>query len=119
MMCSVTAAVSLEEVFKALADPTRIAVIERLGVGPASTMELAQPFAMALPSFTQHLEVLERAGIVTSHKSGRVRTYQLTPEPLEVAATWVLEQRNHWSRRLDQLDQFLLTMNDSNTKDTP
>jgi DNA-binding transcriptional ArsR family regulator len=113
----VTTAVSLEEVFKALADPTRIAVIERLGVGPASTMELAQPFAMALPSFTQHLDVLERAGIIASHKNGRVRTYQLTPEPLEVAAAWVLAQRNHWSRRIDQLDQFLLTMN--NTMDTP
>jgi len=115
----VTTAVSLEEVFKALADPTRIAVIERLGVGPASTSELAHPFAMALPSFTQHLDVLERARIIASHKNGRVRTYQLTPEPLEVAATWVLEQRNHWSRRFDQLDQFLLTMNDPNKKDTP
>ncbi len=109
----VTTAVSLEEVFKALADPTRIAVIERLGVGPASTMELAQPFSMALPSFTQHLDVLERAGIIASHKHGRVRTYQLTPEPLEVAANWVAGQRNHWTRRLDQLDQHLLTMKDN------
>ena len=77
----------LVDVFRALADPTRIAVVERLGVSTATTSELARSFNMALPSFTQHLDVLEQCGIVTSHKQGRVRTYRLTPEPLERAAS--------------------------------
>jgi DNA-binding transcriptional ArsR family regulator len=101
---------SLVDVFRALADPTRIAVVERLGVGTASTSELARPFDMALPSFTQHLDVLEQCGVVTSHKRGRVRTYRLTPEPLERAAGWLAGQRDHWTGRFDRLDEHLLTM---------
>jgi DNA-binding transcriptional ArsR family regulator len=97
----------LNLVFQALADPTRRAVIERLGRGPAPTTELARPFAMALPSFTQHLDVLERSGLVTSHKQGRVRTYRLSPTPLRVAEDWMAVQHDVWSRRLDQLDDYL------------
>jgi len=95
-------------VFQALADPTRLAVVERLSVGPASTSELARPFEMALPSFIQHLAVLERVGIVSSQKSGRVRIYQLLPDALARAATWLGTNRSHWERRLDQLDELLL-----------
>ncbi len=98
----------LGEVFGALADPTRLAVVERLSIGPASTTELARPFAMALPSFVQHLGVLERAGIVTSHKTGRVRINQLAPERLRLAAEWLAVHRSHWERRLDQLDALLV-----------
>ncbi|GAA3442819.1 ArsR/SmtB family transcription factor [Planomonospora venezuelensis] len=97
----------LDQVFQALADPTRRKVIERLVSGPAATSELAKPFDMALPSFTQHLTVLERAGLVTSAKQGRVRTYRLAPAALEVAGGWLAEQRRTWERRLDQLDRFL------------
>lgn len=96
------------EVFKALSDPTRLAVVERLSIGPASATELARPFEMALPSFMQHLGVLERAGVVTSHKTGRTRTYQLAPAGLQAAATWLTTFRPHWERRLDQLDHLLL-----------
>lgn len=99
---------SVSRVFHALADPTRRQVIERLGSGPASTSELAEPFAMALPSFTQHLAVLEGAGLVTSHKQGRTRTYRLAPDGLETAEGWLAGQRRSWERRLDQLDAFLL-----------
>ncbi len=99
----------LAATFKALADPTRLAVVERLSIGPAGATELARPFAMALPSFMQHLDVLEHAGIVSSHKSGRTRIYQLTVDPLTDAATWLSTHRNHWHRRLDQLDELLLT----------
>jgi DNA-binding transcriptional ArsR family regulator len=106
----VTTATDPDDVFRALADPTRRAVIERLGVGPASTSELARPFGMALPSFAQHLAVLERCGLVASSKEGRVRTYRLTPEPLERAGSWLAEQREHWTRRLDQLDAHLSMM---------
>jgi DNA-binding transcriptional ArsR family regulator len=95
-------------VFRALSDATRAAVVERLSVAPASASELARPFDMALPSFMQHLGVLEEAGIVTSHKTGRSRIYQLRPEPLGAATEWLLTFRNHWQRRLDALDQVLL-----------
>ncbi len=108
-----TAPVALEDVFKALADPTRRAVIERLGVGPASTSELARPFDMALPSFVQPLEVLEHSGLVTSTKPGRVRTYRLTPGPLERAGAWLADQREQWTRRLDQLDSHLMALKDA------
>lgn len=100
----------LDRIFQALADPTRRAVVERLARGPAAVSELAQPFAMALPSFTQHLAVLERSGLVQSRKLGRVRTYWLAPEPLAPAAQWMAQQREQWERRLDQLDSFLTTL---------
>jgi DNA-binding transcriptional ArsR family regulator len=99
-----------ERVFKALADPTRLAVVERLGHGPAATSELADEFEMALPSFLQHLRVLEDSGLVASHKQGRVRTYRLTPEPLRAAEHWLSEQRDVWERRLDRLDEHLYEM---------
>ena len=110
MVISVVSAPSLDAVFQALADPTRLAVVERLGVGPASTSELARPFAMALPSFAQHLDVLERSGLVTSSKQGRVRTYRLTPAPLERAGNWLAGQHELWTRRLDQLDAHLANL---------
>ena len=69
--------------------------------------ELARPFSMALPSFSQHLGVLEQCGLVRSQKSGRVRTYQLAPEPLAAAEDWMAAQRTLWERRLDQLDDYL------------
>jgi DNA-binding transcriptional ArsR family regulator len=100
----------LNDVFKALADPTRRAVLERLSRGPASMTELAQPFAMALPSFSQHLHVLERCGLVRSRKRGRVRTYRLSPRPLQAVEHWLDRQRALWERRLDQLDDHLRTM---------
>jgi DNA-binding transcriptional ArsR family regulator len=100
----------LDQVFQALADPTRRRVIERLVSGPASTSELAEPFDMALPSFLQHLRVLERAGLVTSTKTGRVRTYQLAPRGLELADGWLADQRRLWERRLDQLDDLLANL---------
>ena len=62
---------------------------------------------MALPSFIQHLAVLEGCGLVRSRKSGRVRTFQLVPQPLEAAESWMAEQRALWERRLNQLDNFL------------
>lgn len=83
-------------------------VIERLVSGPASTSDLAEPFTMALPSFTQHLGVLERAGLVTSSKQGRTRTYRLSPAGLDSAQGWLADQRRVWERRLDQLDSFLI-----------
>ena len=107
--------VRLNHVFQALADPTRRAVLKRLGRGPAPTLELARRFDMALPSFTQHLGVLEKSGLVKSRKSGRVRTYQLAPRPLQAAESWITNQRKLWERRLDQLDAYLLTMKEGDS----
>jgi DNA-binding transcriptional ArsR family regulator len=94
-------------VFRALADPTRREVVARLSVRPASVSELAAPFDMALPSFVQHLRVLEESGLVRSKKQGRVRTYRLAPERLRLAENWLSKQRALWERRLDQLDAYL------------
>lgn len=100
----------LNRVFQALADPTRRAVLERLASGSVSVSELAKPFNMALPSFSQHLDVLENCGLVQSQKAGRVRTYQLVPQSLQAAEQWMAEQRAIWEVRLEQLDDYLLTL---------
>jgi DNA-binding transcriptional ArsR family regulator len=100
----------LTRIFQALTDPTRRAVLERLTRGPAPVSELAQPFKMALPSFVQHLQVLEHSGLVRSKKQGRVRTYTLASQPLKAAERWLSAQRAHWERRLDALDDFLKTL---------
>src|SRR5688572_67401 len=101
------AADPIERVFSALSDPTRRRVVERLSVSPASVSELAAPFDMALPSFVQHLQVLEGCGLVSSQKTGRVRIYQLTPDRLRHAEDWLASRRVLWERRLDQLDRYL------------
>jgi DNA-binding transcriptional ArsR family regulator len=100
----------LSQVFQALTDPTRRAVLDRLTRGPAPVSELARPFKMALPSFTQHLDVLEASGLVRSKKVGRVRTYSLAPQPLKAAEHWLAARRAQWERRLDALDAFLKTL---------
>jgi DNA-binding transcriptional ArsR family regulator len=103
-------ATALDGVFGALADPTRRQVLERLHRGPASVSELAAPFEMALPSFVQHLRVLEGSGLVRSKKAGRVRTYQLVPGRLQTVETWLGRQRVLWERRLDRLDDYLIRL---------
>jgi DNA-binding transcriptional ArsR family regulator len=99
----------VDTVFRALADPTRRAIVEQLGVGPASTSKIAEPFPMALPSLVQHLGILEESGVVTSTKVGRVRTYRLASDPLGSVRQWLDEQRNVWEERLDRLDAHLET----------
>lgn len=97
----------LTRVFQALADPTRLAVVERLCQGPVATSELAAPFKMAMPSFLQHLDVLADCGLIRSKKKGRVRTYELAPEALKPVEDWLSAQRKLWEKRLDRLDSFL------------
>ena len=103
----------VDDVFRALADPTRRKVLERLSRGPASVSELAEPFGMALPSFVQHLKVLEDCGLARSEKSGRVRTYRLAPARLKLAEHWLSQQRSLWTRRLDRLDAYLLELEEN------
>lgn len=105
----------LGPVFRALAHPTRRAVVERLGQGPAATKELARPFQVALPSFLEHMEILEASGLVRSTKRGRVRIWRLAPRRLAAAEGWLAEQRAIWERRLDQLDDYLQAMDDPTT----
>lgn len=101
---------AMDEVFKALGDPTRRRVIERLGKSPASASELAAPFDMAFQSFSEHLKMLEDAGLVTSRKKGRVRTYTLAPKRMKLAEDWLSRQRSLWEQRLDQLDDYLMKL---------
>lgn len=101
----------LNDTFHALADPTRRAVLAVLGSGPSTVSDLAQPFDMALPTFLQHLKVLEECGLVRSKKVGRVRTCQIKPKALSEAEDWLGAQRSLWTRRLDQLDDYLRQLN--------
>lgn len=98
----------LDTVFAALADPTRRAVLGRLGRGPASIGELAEPFEMALPSFMKHIRSLEGCGLIRTAKQGRVRTCLLEPQRLAVVDGWLAEQRVIWERRTDRLEAFVL-----------
>jgi DNA-binding transcriptional ArsR family regulator len=100
----------LDQVFHALADPTRRAVLERLSRGPASVTELAGRFEMALPSFVQHLQVLEQSGLIRSQKVGRVRTCKIASRRMKSAERWLAEQRELWERRLDQLDDYVMEL---------
>ncbi len=98
----------LDAVLRALADPTRRAVVQRLAKSPAVVSELAAPFSMALPSLMQHLRVLEDAGLVTSEKNGRVRTVSLIPGALDVLQLWLGEQRTPAEQQADRLGIHLI-----------
>ena len=98
---------AVDQVFHALSNPTRRKVLERLSAGPATVSELAAPFDMQLPSFVQHLSVLERSRLVKSKKRGRVRTYEMAPERFEVVEGWLTARRKLWEARLDRFDQYV------------
>lgn len=106
----------VDGVFRALADPTRRDVLTRLSVRPASVSDLAATYDMALPSFMEHLKVLEGSGLVRSHKEGRVRTYEFVPRQLRLAEDWLTRQRMLWEQRLDQLDNYLMQMKQETEK---
>jgi DNA-binding transcriptional ArsR family regulator len=97
----------LDSTFLALADPTRRAVLGRLGRGPASVSELAKPFDMALPSFLKHIRFLEDSGWIRTHKSGRVRMCVIETASFDVVEVWLSEQRALWKGRTDRLEQFV------------
>ena len=97
----------LDEVFHALADPTRRQLVERLTRGAASVSELAEPLDMSLPGVMQHLKVLDEAGLTVSEKRGRVRWRRLNVEALAAAEVWIGERRRLWTARLDSLERHL------------
>jgi DNA-binding transcriptional ArsR family regulator len=100
----------LDRVFHALADPTRRAIVERLVQHPMSVSELAAPFAMSLPAVMQHLAVLETAGLVRSHKTGRVRTCLIDPVAMRLIEHWIDDRRADRRRPFDRLDDYLATI---------
>jgi DNA-binding transcriptional ArsR family regulator len=97
----------LDGVFVALADPTRRAVIRRLGRGPTSVGDLARGFPMTLPSFMKHVRTLEANGLIRTTKAGRVRTCTLDRERLALVEDWLAEQRRIWEERTDRLERFV------------
>ncbi|MGE8722054.1 ArsR/SmtB family transcription factor [Leptospira terpstrae] len=99
---------TIDSILQALSDPTRRQVIERLGIGPASVSDLASPFSMAMPSFMQHLEILESSQLIYTEKVGRVRICYLNQNPFSVMDSWLQVQKSLWETRLNQLDSFLL-----------
>jgi len=101
-----------DDVFGALSNPTRREVLERLSSGPATVSELAARFDMKLPSFVQHLSVLERSRLVRSKKRGRVRTYEIAPERFNVVEDWLTARRRMWEARLDRFDHYVKQLKD-------
>ena len=98
---------TLNHSFSALADPTRRDILERLGRGPATISELAEPYGMSLTGLKKHVRILEEADLVTTEKVGRTRECRLGREQLEDAAQWIEMYRSHWERRLDRLEAYL------------
>ncbi|MEO8335108.1 MAG: metalloregulator ArsR/SmtB family transcription factor [bacterium] len=105
-----------DDVFHALANSTRRKVLEQLSVGPATVGELAAPFDMKLPSFVQHLSVLEQSRLVKSKKRGRVRTYEIAPERFKVVEDWLTERRQLWEARLNRFDEYVKQLKEKESK---
>lgn len=99
--------VQVDRVFHALGDPTRRAMIERLSEGPVSVSMLAKPLDITLAAVVQHLQVLERSGLVRTEKVGRVRTCRVEPKGLTVVERWIADRRSLWEARFDRLGKLL------------
>jgi DNA-binding transcriptional ArsR family regulator len=97
----------LDRTFSALADPTRRDILERLGGGPATLTELADPLDISLPGVLKHVRVLEGARLVTTERNGRTRECRLGPERLDDASQWIAMYRLRWERRLDRLEGYI------------
>jgi DNA-binding transcriptional ArsR family regulator len=95
------------DVFAAIADPTRRAILDRLLTGEQPVKQLAEPFAMSLPAISQHLQVLCDAGLVQMRKAGRQRLYRLNPEPLRQVFNWIADYEQFWQHKLDALGNYL------------
>jgi len=104
---SLSAGAPLDDVFGALADPTRRAILARLREGEATVNELAQPFALTQPATSKHLKVLERAGLVTRGRAAQTRPVRLNPAPLAQAAQWLGGYERFWSESFDRLEAYV------------
>ena len=99
--------IQVDRVFHALGDPTRRALVERLSDGPLTVSRLAKPLAITLAAVVQHLQVLEKSGLVRTEKLGRVRTCRIETAGLSVAEQWIEDRRATWEKRLDRLGDLL------------
>lgn len=102
----------LSQIFGALADPTRRALLARLAKSDASVTELAEPFLknMSLPAITKHLKVLEKAGLISKKKDAQWRSCHLNAEALKDASLWMETYKKYWEESLDRLDAYLKTV---------
>jgi DNA-binding transcriptional ArsR family regulator len=98
---------SINRVFHALGDPTRRAIVEKLSEGPISVSLLAKPLEITLAAVVQHLQILEKSGLVYTEKVGRVRTCRIEPQGLTVAEQWIEDRRSLWEKRFDRLGDLL------------
>ena len=101
---------TLDATFGALADPTRRSILERLIGGESSVTSLAEPFDMSLPAVSKHLRVLEKAGLLTQEKDGRVRRCRMDAGPMKEASDWVGRYRIFWEEQLDSLAGYIEQM---------
>ncbi|MDA0306536.1 MAG: metalloregulator ArsR/SmtB family transcription factor [Proteobacteria bacterium] len=112
----------MDATFRALADPTRRAILARLSKGQASVGELAEPFEMSLPAVSKHLKVLEGAELITRHRDGRVSRMEFNPDAMMGAVDWITHYKKFWESQLDKLARFLEdtkpTGEDNNGKNT-
>ena len=97
----------LTQVFAALADPTRRAILARLADGEASVNELAAPFKITLPAVSKHIKVLEKAGLIERTRTAQWRPCRLQAAPLKTAADWIDHYRRHWEESFDRLGDYL------------
>jgi len=95
------------DVFHAIADPTRRAILDRLRSGEQPVKQLAEPFQMSLPAISQHLQILCNAGLVSQQKLGRQRLYRLNPVPLQQVSDWIASYEPFWQQKLDALGTYL------------
>lgn len=100
----------LSLIFQALADPTRRAMLGRLGQGAVPVSELARPTGLALPTVMRHLAVLEEAELIATEKTGRTRMCRVRPETLAATADWLTQQRAIWEARTDRLEAYVATL---------
>jgi DNA-binding transcriptional ArsR family regulator len=99
----------------ALADPTRREMLARLAQGPATVTELAEPFEISMPAITNHLKVLERAGLVERSRKAQWRPAQLKAEPLKDASNWLETYRENWEENFDRLEEYIRKIQTENT----
>lgn len=97
----------LSQIFSALANPTRRAILERLAEGEATVNELAEPFKMTLPGISKHIKILERAGLITQGKLAQYRPCTIDATPIQEVANWTEQYRHIWESRFDRMDDYI------------
>lgn len=106
----------LSEVFAALADPTRRAILARLALGEATVKDLAEPFQMSAPAVTKHLKVLQRAGLISQSRQAQWRPCKLEAKPLQDASDWIAQYRQFWEESFDRMEDYLKELQSTEAK---